>query len=71
LVPRGREVGLYIVADGRAQWQAVKLGLVGRDAAEILEGLTEATLVVREPLRGKATLEEGQRVKARNAVEAP
>jgi HlyD family secretion protein len=71
LVPRGREVGLYVVADGRARWQAVKLGLVGRDAAEVLEGLTEAALVAREPLRGKATLAEGQRVKARNTVEAP
>jgi len=71
LVPRGREGGLYVVADGRAQWRAVKLGLIGRDAAEVLEGLTEATLVVREPLRGKATLTEGQRVKARNTVEAP
>ena len=71
LVPRGREVGLYVVADGRAAWQAVKLGLVGRDAAEVLEGLTEAALVVREPLLGKTALAEGQRVKARNPAEAP
>ena len=71
LVPRGKDVGVYVVADGRVRWKALKLGLIGRDAAEILEGLTEATLVVREPLRGKKTLADGQRVKARNPVEAP
>lgn len=71
LAPRGKEVGLYVVADGRAKWQAVRLGLVGRDTAEVLEGLTEAALVVREPLRGKTPLAEGQRVKALNTAEAP
>ena len=71
LVPRGKEVGLYVVADGRAKWQAVKLGLVGRDTAEVLDGLTEAALVVREPLRGKTPLADGQRVKAPHTAEAP
>jgi HlyD family secretion protein len=70
LVPRGKDLGLYVIAHGRARWQALTLGLIGRDAVEVLDGLTEATLVVREPLRGKTTLADGRRVKARNTAEA-
>jgi len=70
LVPRGKDVGVFVVAGGRARWNAVKLGLIGRDAAEV-EGLAETTLVVREPLRAKTPLVDGTRVKARDTVEAP
>jgi len=69
LVRRGHEVGVYVIADGRAKWQALKLGLVGREAAEVLEGLTEGAVVVRDPLRGKTPLAEGQRIAARGDAE--
>ena len=71
LVPHGQELGVYVVADGRAKWQPVKLGLIGRDAAEVLDGVTEGALVVREPLLGKKPLASGQRVTVRGAAEAP
>jgi HlyD family secretion protein len=69
LVPRGRAVGVYVIAGGRARWQAVKLGLVGREAAEVLEGLTEGMVAVRDPLRGKTALAEGQRIAGRADAE--
>jgi len=62
LVPRGQTVGVYVVAGGRARWREVKLGLTGRDVAEVLDGLGEAQLVVRDPRLGKQPLAEGQRV---------
>ncbi|MGE0453242.1 MAG: efflux RND transporter periplasmic adaptor subunit [Vicinamibacteria bacterium] len=64
LVPRGSTPGVYVVEAGRARWRALKLGLQGRDAAEVLEGLREEDLVAREPLRGKPPLTEGRRVAA-------
>lgn len=69
LVRRGQDVGVYVIADGRAKWQAVKLGLVGREAAEVLEGLTDGVVVVRDPLRGKTPLVEGRRIAARGDAE--
>jgi HlyD family secretion protein len=69
LVRRGQEVGVYVIADGRAKWQALKLGLIGREAAEVLQGLTEGAVVVRDPLRGKTALAEGQRIAARRGAE--
>jgi HlyD family secretion protein len=71
LRPRGQEIGVYVVADGRAKWQAVKLGLIGGDAAEVLDGLTERALVVRDPLLGKKPLASGQRVTVRGGAETP
>jgi HlyD family secretion protein len=69
LVRRGQQVGVYVIADGRAKWRALKLGLIGREAAEVLEGLTEGAVVVRDPLRGKTPLAEGQRIVARQDAE--
>ena len=59
--------GVLIVAHGRAQWRAVKLGLAGRDTVEVLEGLRDREIVVVNPLAGKKPIATGQRIKAVSA----
>lgn len=71
LVPHGPAVGVFVVAGGRARWQEIKLGLLGRDTAEVLEGLDELDLVVRAPLLGKKPVTDGQRVVAREGGQGP
>jgi HlyD family secretion protein len=71
LLRRGQEPGVYVVSSGRAKWQEVRLGLMGREMVEVLGGLTEADLVAREPLLGKKPLAEGQRIAARDHTERP
>lgn len=59
---------LYVVRDGRAKTQAIKVGILNDRHAEITEGLEEGDLVVRAP---ESNLSEGQRVKAVRPQEQP
>ena len=57
----GDEASVLVLQDGRAQARNVRLGLRTLDAVEVLDGLKEGDTV----LRGHASLQDGQRVRAR------
>ena len=57
----GDQASVLVLQDGRAQVRNVRLGLRTLDAVEVLGGLKESDTV----LRGNATLQDGQRVRAR------
>ena len=59
----GDQASVLVLQDGRAQARNVRLGLRTLDAVEVLDGLKEGDTV----LRGNATLQDGQRVRARTA----
>ncbi len=59
----GDQASVLVLQDGRAQARNVQLGLRTLDAVEVLDGLKEGDTV----LRGNATLQDGQRVRARTA----
>ena len=57
----GDQASVLVLQDGRAQVRNVRLGLRTLDAVEVLDGLKEGDTV----LRGHASLQDGQRVRAR------
>lgn len=57
----GDQASVLVLQDGRAQVRNVRLGLRTLDAVEVLGGLKEGDTV----LRGNATLQDGQSVRAR------
>ena len=57
----GDQASVMVLQDGRAQARNVRLGLRTLDAVEVLDGLKEGDTV----LRGHASLQDGQRVRAR------
>ena len=57
----GDQASVLVLQDGRVQVRNVRLGLRTLDAVEVLDGLKEGDTV----LRGNATLQDGQRVRAR------
>ena len=57
----GDQASVLLLQDGRAQARNVRLGLRTLDAVEVLDGVKEGDTV----LRGNASLQEGQRVRAR------
>ena len=57
----GDQASVLVLQDGRAQVRNVRLGLRTLDAVEVLGGLKEGDTV----LRGHASLQDGQRVRAR------
>ena len=57
----GDQASVLVLQDGRAQARNVRLGLRTLDAVEVLDGLKEGDTV----LRGHASLQDGQRVRAR------
>jgi HlyD family secretion protein len=59
---------LYVVRGGRAEIQAVKVGILNDRHAEITGGLEKGDLVIRAP---ESNLQEGQRVKAILPQEQP
>lgn len=57
----GDQASVLVLQDGRAQVRNVRLGLRTLDAVEVLDGLKDGDTV----LRGHASLQDGQRVRAR------
>lgn len=57
----GDQAAVWVLQDGRAEARHVRLGLRTLDAVEVLDGLKEGDTV----LRGSASLQDGQRVRAR------
>jgi HlyD family secretion protein len=60
---RGREPGVFVDAQGRAEWRTVRLGARGRELVEVTTGLAEGDRVVAPPGIQAKPLREGQRVK--------
>jgi RND family efflux transporter MFP subunit len=58
---RDEQEGVFVAQDGIARWKEVKLGLRGRETAEVQAGLTEQDVVLL-PQTGTFTLTEGRRV---------
>jgi len=63
---RGGLPGVWVNEQGRARWRAVKLGLRGREAVEITQGLAASERVVRS-VNPKQELADGQRVRVTEA----
>jgi HlyD family secretion protein len=61
----GGELGTFVDVDGRAKWRKVKLGLRGRQAVEVVEGLQPGDVVVAPIDPNAATLTDGRRVATR------
>lgn len=58
---RGTQDGVHVSTDGVVRWKPVTLGLRGREAVEVLDGLTDEDILVL-PATGAATPIEGRRV---------
>ena len=63
---RGGKPGVFVNEHGKAKWRAVTLGLRGREAVEIAQGVSAGEQVVK-PGEPKQELSDGQRVSAPEA----
>lgn len=63
LVWKAARAGVFVNANGRAQWREVTPGLRGRDHVAIAQGLSAGDQVVRAPDGQKTALTDGQRIK--------
>ncbi len=63
LVWKAAKAGVFVNADGKAEWRDVTVGLRGKDHVAITRGLSAGEQVVRTPDGQKSILTEGQRVR--------
>jgi multidrug efflux pump subunit AcrA (membrane-fusion protein) len=61
VVWRDGSAGVFTAVDGRSAWRELKLGLRGRDAFEVLDGLSPDEVVVR-PAVDHPPLTAGRRI---------
>ncbi len=71
LVERDGKQGVFRIEGGRARWRPVQPGLRGRNAAEIVGGLTARELVILNPLAGDKPISDGARVTAASGGKQP
>ncbi len=71
LVEREGKPGVFAIEGGRARWRPVQLGLKGRNAAEIVSGLTVRDLVILNPLAGDKPITDGARVTVASGPQKP
>ena len=62
LLWREGQPGVFVEAHGRAEWRLVRLGLRGRETAEVLDGLTPGEFVLTPTGTSGTKLSAGQRV---------
>lgn len=64
----GRVEGVFVVAEGRAVWRPVEIGITGQEYFEVLSGLAPGDTVVSGPFQRIQDLTDGQlvRVQATN-----
>ena len=62
LTTEGQQVGTYVVAGGQAEWRPLRLGIAGRDAVRVIDGLQVGDTVIRPSAAG-GQLSSGVRVK--------
>lgn len=58
---RERESGVFVDANGTADWRSISIGMRGRETVEVVEGLAVDDVVIR-PLDPRAPLTAGRRV---------
>jgi len=68
--PRDEE-GVYLMADGKAQFQKIQTGLLGELSLEVLDGLKGGETVVSGPFRALRSLKPGDPVKVEEKKEGP
>jgi HlyD family secretion protein len=71
IVRRGDQPGVFVIRGGRAKWQAVTLGLMGRETVEVVKGLEAEDIVIGNPLANKKPLADGERVAGTAAKARP
>ncbi|MEZ6049078.1 MAG: efflux RND transporter periplasmic adaptor subunit, partial [Planctomycetaceae bacterium] len=59
---REKQEGVFVAEEGTARWQAVTLGVRGREFVEVREGLSESEIVLLVPT-GRSMLTDGRRVR--------
>jgi RND family efflux transporter MFP subunit len=64
LVWRDGKPGAFVATSGKVRWQKIKLGLVGGEMVEALEGLREGEQVVRPVGGARGALKDGQLIKS-------
>jgi HlyD family secretion protein len=60
--PRDEE-GVYLMADGKAQFRRIKTGLLGELSLEVVDGLKGGETIITGPFRALRTLKPGDAVK--------
>jgi HlyD family secretion protein len=60
---KGGRAGVFVNANGKAQWREVAPGMRGRDVISITSGLNAGDEVLKLPANAKKPLADGQRVK--------
>lgn len=71
IVRHGDQPGVLVIDSGRARWQPVQVGLVGREAVELVSGVKIGDWIIAEPFAGKESIADGQRVTAPAVREGP
>jgi HlyD family secretion protein len=71
LVAHGDKPGVFVINGGHAHWQPVEVGLIGRDAVELIGGVDARDWVIADPLAGQNPIADGQRVASSGAQERP
>jgi HlyD family secretion protein len=61
--------GVFVVADGKAEFRRIKIGVAGQTHFEVLSGLEEGDKVVSGNFRAIRDLKDGQRVKITKKAE--
>jgi HlyD family secretion protein len=64
--PREQE-GVYLLKDGKAEFQPVKTGLLGELSVQVLEGLEGGETLITGPFRALRSLKPGEAVEAEKA----
>jgi HlyD family secretion protein len=63
LVRRGDDTGVFVAIGGQAEWRPLRIGLLGRETVEVLEGLTPGEIVVAPADPQAGQLADGRRVR--------
>jgi HlyD family secretion protein len=63
LVKRDGKPGVFVAVQGRAEWRTLQLGVEGREAVEVIEGLTPGEIVVTPADPKAASLTDGRGVR--------
>ncbi len=61
LSKQGDEQGVFVHSGGVAKWRKLKLGIEGRDTAEVLEGLSAGEIIIK-PSQPSVKLADGRKV---------
>jgi RND family efflux transporter MFP subunit len=62
LISQDGKTGVYVVATGKARWQAVQVGLKSREQAEVVSGLKEDDPVIQLSSQNRPLVSDGIKV---------